>query len=71
MAYMGLLAQGKSDFDHSEAYREDPFFGCSLGMNPVPSSPTLRQRLDQAAAREGHPGVGWGTIVRDSNVTLL
>ncbi len=68
MAYIGLLAQGKSDFDHIEAYREDPFFGFSLGMNQVPSSPTLRQRLDQAAACEGHP---WGAIIRESNVTLL
>ena len=37
-AYIGLLAQGKSDFDHIEAYRADPFFGFSLGIAPVPSS---------------------------------
>ncbi|AEJ38821.1 transposase, IS4 family protein [Sulfobacillus acidophilus TPY] len=60
MAYIGLLAQGKSDFDHIEAYRADPFFGFSLGIDHVPSSPTIRQRLDQAAAREGHPWVAWG-----------
>jgi hypothetical protein len=66
MAYIGLLAQGKSDFDQNEAYRADPFFGFSLGMNQVPSSPTLRQRLDQAARHEDHP---WDSIIRDSTVT--
>ncbi|HBQ95164.1 MAG: hypothetical protein C7B43_14335 [Sulfobacillus benefaciens] len=34
-AYIGLLAPGKSDFDHIEAYRADPFFGLSLGIAPV------------------------------------
>ena len=71
VAYIGLLAQGKSDFDHIEAYRADPFFGFSLGMDQVPSAPTLRQRLDQAAAREDHPLVHWGTIIHESSVALL
>ncbi len=70
-AYIGILAQGKSDFDHIETYRADPFFALSLGIAQAPSSPTLRQRRDQAAAREDHPLVHWGTVIRESTVTLL
>lgn len=71
VAYIGLLAQGKSDFDHIEAYRADPFFCFSLGLDQVPSAPTLRQRLDQAAARADHPLVHWGTIIHASSGALL
>jgi len=41
-SYLGLLTQGKNDFDHVEALREDDFFAVSLGLARVPSSPTLR-----------------------------
>ncbi len=68
VAYLGLLAQRKSDFDHSEAYRADPFFGFSVGIAQVPSSPTLREHLDQAAVREDHPVVHWGAIIRESTI---
>ena len=37
----------------------------------MPSSPTLRQRPDQASAREDHPLVHWGTVIRESTVTSL
>ena len=46
VAMIGLLALGKPDFDAIEAFREDDFFSYSLGIPHVPSSPTLRQRLD-------------------------
>jgi hypothetical protein len=49
-SYVGLLAQGKSDFDAIEAFRGDHFFRQALGLVSVPSSPTLRQRLDAKAA---------------------
>lgn len=49
IAYLGLLCQGKSDFDAIERFREDRFFGEALGLRAVPSSPTLRQRLDTKA----------------------
>lgn len=45
-AYLGLLVQGKSDFDAIENYRGDAFFKQALGIGLLPSSPTLRQRLD-------------------------
>jgi hypothetical protein len=45
-AYVGLLCTGKSDFDAIEAVRGDAFFRDALGLSAVPSSPTLRQRMD-------------------------
>ena len=47
-AMIGLICVGKTDFDAIEAFRDDPFFIQSLGLDKVPSSPTLRQRLDSA-----------------------
>jgi len=48
-SYVGLLVQGKSDFDAIENYRGDAFFKQSLGIGLLPSSPTLRQRMDAKA----------------------
>jgi hypothetical protein len=48
IAMIGLICLGKPDFDAIEAFRDDPFFLQSLGLNSVPSSPTLRQRMDGA-----------------------
>ena len=45
-AMIGLVCMGKPDFDAIEPFRDDPFFTTSLGLDAVPSSPTLRQRLD-------------------------
>lgn len=58
-SYVGLLVQGKSDFDAVEGYRGDKFFKQALGIGLLPSSPTLRQRLDaQAPALFEHvPGM--------------
>ena len=47
-AMIGLICLGKPDFDAIEAFRDDPFFLRSLDLDSVPSSPTLRQRLDSA-----------------------
>jgi hypothetical protein len=58
-SYLGLLVQGKSDFDAIEGLRGDKFFKEALGIGLLPSSPTLRQRLDaQGAAMFEHmPGM--------------
>jgi len=48
-AYVGLLVQGKSDFDAIENFRGDTFYKQSLGIGLLPSSVTLRQRLDARA----------------------
>lgn len=50
-SYVGLLVQGKSDFDAIENHRGDKFYKHALGIAQLPSSPTLRQRMD-AQARE-------------------
>lgn len=49
-SYLGLLVQGKSDFDAVEGFRGDAFFKHALGVTLLPSSPTLRQWLDARAA---------------------
>ena len=49
-SYLGLLVQGKSDFDAIENYRGDAFYKQALGIGLLPSAPTLRQRLDARAA---------------------
>lgn len=65
-SYIGLLCQGKNDFDAIEPFREDDFFPLALGLRSVPSSPTLRQRLDMAGKSEQ-----WEPILLEESVTLL
>ena len=48
-SYVGLLCTGKSDFDAIENKRNDAFFKTALGVEKVPSSPSLRQRFDEHA----------------------
>ena len=48
-SYLGLLVQGKSDFDAIENHRQDKFYKRALGIALLPSSPTLRQRMDAQA----------------------
>jgi len=50
-SYCALLAQGKSDFIAVEQYRLDDFFREALGNKDVPSEGTMRQRMDEYAAR--------------------
>jgi hypothetical protein len=65
-SYLGLLCHGKSDFDHIEPFREDEFFAYALKLDKTPSSPTLRQRLNQAAAE-----AGWEQILLEESAALL
>lgn len=66
VAYLGLLCQGKSDFDCIEPFREDSFFGMALGLGRTPSSPTLRQRLDMAAKN-----FKWRQIILEESLNLI
>lgn len=66
VAYLGLLCQGKSDFDCIEPFREDSFFKMALGLGQTPSSPTLRQRLDMAAKN-----FKWRQIILEESVNLI
>lgn len=66
-AYVGLLCTGKSDFDAIESLRRDAFFRDALGLVAVPSSPTLRQRMD-ALADSGDTAL---TALDEANERLL
>lgn len=46
ISYLGLLLQGKNSFENIEEFRYDIFFSSVLGIKNVPSSSSLRQRLD-------------------------
>ena len=63
-SYLGLLVQGKNDFDAVEEFRGDDFFTRALDVDTVPSSSTLRQRMDAHAA-------SWFELVSEFNVALL
>jgi hypothetical protein len=45
----GLLCQGKTDFDHVKAFRDDAFFLEALELRRVPSAEILRQRFQGLA----------------------
>jgi hypothetical protein len=66
-AYIGLMCTGKSDFDAIESLRQDAFFKSALGLTAVPSSPTLRQRMD-TMAESGDAAL---TALDDANERLL
>ena len=63
-SYLGLLCLGKNDFDAIEGQRKDNFFARALGLGAVPSSPTLRQRLDSHAS-------SWFDLVDGINAAVL
>lgn len=63
-SYLGLLCLGKNDFDAIEVQRKDAFFMKALGLGTVPSSPTLRQRMDTYAAQ-------WFALVDRINAAVL
>ena len=64
-AYIGLLCQGKSDFDYIREMDSDPDFYCkALGIHEIPSSETLRQRLDIVVGR-------WRPLILEENVNML
>ena len=45
--YLGLLCQGKTEYEDMREMQEDPSYYCTaLGMNSVASAETVRQRLD-------------------------
>lgn len=64
LAMLGLLVQGKCDFDDIENHRNDPFFQRALGLSRIPAAPSLRQRLDLAKAT-------WDTVVLNASMALI
>ena len=63
-SYLGLLVQGKNDFEAIEAFRGDDFFCRTLGIQRVPSCATLRQRMDTHAP-------AWYELADAFNLALL
>ena len=63
-SYLGLLCLGKNDFDAIEGQRNDAFFTRALDLRAVPSSPTLRQRMDAHAS-------SWFDVVERINAAVL
>jgi len=63
-SYIALLSLGKNDFDAIENFRDNDFFKRALDLTHVPSSPTLRQRLDSFAAQ-------WFDLIPQINHKLL
>jgi hypothetical protein len=48
-SYVGILALGKSDFEALTGFKNDTWFKTAMGIKKVPSTETLRQRLDRHA----------------------
>jgi len=61
-SYLGLLVQGKNNFDAVEEFRGDEFFTRTLDVGTVPSSLTLRQRMDAHAP-------SWFELASEFNLT--
>jgi len=65
VSYIGLLCQGKSDFDDVREMLEDlEFFTYALNIKKMPSSETLRQRLNMA-------GKKLREIILEENIKML
>ncbi len=52
LSMISLMCLAKPDFDAVEPFQQDEFFKRSLGIDAVPSSATMRQRLDDLAQIE-------------------
>ena len=63
-SYLGLLVQGKNDFEAVEEFRGDDFFTRALDVGTGPSCSTLRQRMDTHAA-------SWFELAGEFNLALL
>lgn len=62
--YLGLLTLGKNDFEAVEGFRSQRFAHQALGLRAVPSSATLRQRLDAM-------GTDWSELADQINRAVL
>jgi hypothetical protein len=65
LSYIGLLCQGKSDFEDIREMQEDPeFYTDALDIKRLPSPETLRQRMDMMGSKPR-------SIILEENVNLL
>ena len=63
-SYFGLLIMGRTNYEDIELFRHDGYFRRALGIKRVPSSGTLRQRLDGAEGR-------FDDVLKEANAGLL
>lgn len=69
-SYIGLLGLGQSDYEAIEPFREDELgFKVPLNLAAVPSSSTLRQRLDQLATMADTPALLM--LLKEESLALL
>ena len=63
-SYIGLLTMGRTTYEEIELYRNDRYFRDVLGINQVPSSSILRQRLDCSKGK-------FDSVIKEINLQLL
>jgi len=67
IGYLGLLCQGKTDYEDMREMLEDPSYYCTaLGINSIASPETVRQRLDYLG-----PDLSSSDIIMDESANLL
>lgn len=65
LTMIGLLSNGRSDFNDVDLYRGDEVFANAYGIERLPSEPVLRQRLDELPPLRSH------AALRKLNTRLL
>lgn len=63
-SWIALLTLGKSDYESIEEFRNDEFFKNAIGVKKVPSSETLRQRIEDISPEVDN-------ILREFNVAII
>lgn len=71
-SYLGLLCQGKSDFEMIEEFRKEPFYKYALDIEHIPSCSTLRQRLNNVSLSQSEePSNAWSSILLEESAELI
>ena len=65
LTQIGLLCNGRNDFNDVDLYRNDELFMNAFGLETVASEPVFRQRFDDLPAARTH------AALRDLNIRLL
>ena len=80
LTMIGLLSNGRSDFNDVDLYRGDSVFANAYGIERLPSEAVLRQRLDELPHPEHCGLLAWrgrtwtirhGWVAWESLVTLV
>jgi len=65
IGYLGLLCQGKTDYEDMREMLEDPgYYSTALKINTIPSAETVRQRLDYLGLDLAATGLVMGESAR-------